>query len=115
MTKVQLTRVYRGEQETKKGLLPKIGIKTTTHGDKWLSSFQVRGTEAWKEGDEVDIEIEEKGQYLNFRQLDRGGEAVSVDKGLEERVKWLENRVADIEKYLKAKQEKEAVAEFNNI
>jgi hypothetical protein len=115
MSKVTITRVYRGEQQTKKGLLPKIGIKTTAHGDKWLSSFQVPGTESWKEGDEVDIDIEENGQYLNFRQIDRGDKAVKTETSLEERVKWLENRVSDIEKYLKTKQEKEAVAEFNNI
>lgn len=70
--KVKLTRVYRGKQIVKKGTpdereIDKVAIKTDQHGDSWLSSFRVRGTESWNDGDEVSIEVEQNGQYYNFK------------------------------------------------
>lgn len=44
-----------------------IRIKTTEHGDKWLSGFENAETKNWKEGDAVEAEVEQKGEYLNFR------------------------------------------------
>lgn len=114
MQTIHITRIYRGEQETKNGKLPKIGIKCTEYGDKWLSSFDVRGTEEWKDGDAVTVSIEENGKYVNFRQIKKEDSAVAVETTIAERVKWLENRVGDIEKYLKVKQEKDALEDFNN-
>lgn len=66
MEKVTITRIWRGEKETKFGLRPKIAIQTSQHGEQWLSTFRVKGTENWKEGDEVTIEVEQNGEYLNF-------------------------------------------------
>lgn len=63
---VTLTRIFRGDVETRYGTKPKIGIKTVEHEDKWLSTFKLQGTESWKEGDKVNIAVEEKNGYLNF-------------------------------------------------
>lgn len=47
----------------------RVGLKTQEHGDKWLSGFENRTNANWKEGDSVEIEVEQKGEYLNFRNL----------------------------------------------
>lgn len=71
---VKLTKVARST--TKKdgsALLTKDGrpytrlsIKTQQHGDKWLSGFDNPQTKSWEEGQEVEIEVTENGEYLNF-------------------------------------------------
>lgn len=66
MSDVTLVRVLRTTQETKYGVKPKLVIKTEQHGDKWLSSFKLGGTENWAEGDVVRINVQEKGDFLNF-------------------------------------------------
>lgn len=43
-----------------------LRIKTNAYGDKYLSGFENAGTKSWKVGDTVDIEIEQKGDFLNF-------------------------------------------------
>jgi len=75
--KTILTKVYRSDKDkegnplkTKDGrLYTRVSIKTQEHGDKWLSGFSNWVNDKWKEGDKVEIEVEEKGQYLNFRGL----------------------------------------------
>lgn len=90
--KVHLTKIHRGEIETKYGKKEKIGIKTEEYENRWLTSFNVRGTENWQEGNVVNISVEQKGQYLNFRfPLDK------IDL-LEERVEALENFMLSVEK-----------------
>jgi hypothetical protein len=42
------------------------GIKTAEHGEKWLSGFAGKDNASWKVGDTVEIEVEQKGEYLNF-------------------------------------------------
>lgn len=66
MSEVTLVRVLRTTQETKYGVKPKLVIKTEQHGDKWLSTFKMAGTENWAEGDTVRINVQEKGDFLNF-------------------------------------------------
>jgi len=69
--KVTLTRVAKGEKEIKGKMVPTIGIQTKEHGDRWLNSFDLKGTESWKEYDVVEIDVVEKevnGKiYLNFK------------------------------------------------
>ena len=71
LEKVTITQIYRGTAKTQYGDKPKVAIKTTKHGDSWVSSFQVTGTEGWKERDVVEIDIYEKqtpkGNFLNFK------------------------------------------------
>lgn len=43
-----------------------IRIKTVEHGDKVLSGFGNQDNSGWREGDEVEINVEQKGEYLNF-------------------------------------------------
>ena len=98
--KIVLEKIWRGEQETKNGVVDKIGIKIKqteitdkdgkTHDvtDKWISALFNKGeytnTEEWDEGMEVEVEISENKGYFNFKV-----------KGvtLEDRVKKLEEIV----------------------
>ena len=74
MQKVTITRTYVSDKSkdgipfTSKAGKPykKLAIKTTEHGDKWLSGFQNKDNENWKEGDVVDIIVKQNGEYLNF-------------------------------------------------
>lgn len=90
--KVIIRKIYRGEQLVKGINKPKIAIKTDSHGESWVSSLNVKGTEAWKEGQEVEIDVTpkvtDKGTYYNFNLPGQGGNAA-----LEARVKKLEDAV----------------------
>lgn len=46
-----------------------ILIDSPEYAEKWLSGFGNDITNSWKVGDKVDIQITEKGQYLNFKPL----------------------------------------------
>lgn len=71
---ITLTKVFRST--TKKDGTPLIGkngrpytklaLKCNEHGDKWLSGFDGKETQGWREGDTVNVEIEQNGEYLNF-------------------------------------------------
>lgn len=72
--KVKLTRIYTSNKD-KSGnpLMSKAGkpytrmsIKTEQYGDKWISGFQNASNKNWKDGDEVEVIISKKGEYLNF-------------------------------------------------
>ncbi|MEK7180286.1 MAG: hypothetical protein AAB706_02320 [Patescibacteria group bacterium] len=75
--KLTLTKIYRSttnkdgqELRTKDGRpYEKLGIKTEEYGDKWLSGFGNRFNENWREGNVVEVEVEQKGEYLNFKGL----------------------------------------------
>lgn len=85
---VIIERVFRKNVETKYGIKPNVAIKTNQHGDKWLSTFKVDGTEDWKDGDTVNIEVQQKGDYLNFVPQTAGS-----NSDLAERVAKLESAV----------------------
>lgn len=65
---VTITRISRKEKISKKSGKPfiSLGIITEEHGDKWLSGFDGKETESWVPGNKVEIEVEKKGDYLNF-------------------------------------------------
>ncbi len=44
-----------------------IRIKAEKYGDKFISGFGDQVNAAWAVGDEVEVEVEQKGEYLNFR------------------------------------------------
>lgn len=48
-----------------------VGIKTQEYGDKWLSGFGRADNKSWKAGDTVDVNVVEKGEYLNFEMPER--------------------------------------------
>lgn len=87
MQTVKVTKVYRGDVETQYGTKQKVGIKTETHGDKWLSCFQNQYNEkkltAISEGQELDIIVTQKGDFLNF--------------SLPTRTDYLEQRMSKVE------------------
>lgn len=43
-----------------------VRLKVEEHGDKWISGFGNAQNENWQVGDEVDITVAQKGEYLNF-------------------------------------------------
>lgn len=77
--KVTITNIARkstdkeGNQLKNKAGKPytRLSIKTQEHGDKWLSGFSRQDNASWKEGDTVDITVEQKGEYLNFTMPER--------------------------------------------
>lgn len=72
----KLTLTFVGRYTTKKDGTPLVGktgkpytslrIKCNEYGDKYLSGFDGAATQGWKEGDVVEVEVEQKGEYLNF-------------------------------------------------
>ena len=80
---------------TKKGKpFRKIAIKTEKYGDRWPSDFIWDDNDpklSWKVGDTVTVVVEEKGQYLNFRQPSKEDLISARIDSLEHRVKLLEN------------------------
>ena len=44
-----------------------LGMKTEEHGEQWLSGFANSDNEEWALGSTVEIEVEKKGEYLNFK------------------------------------------------
>lgn len=88
LQKVKIKQVWRGTQLVRKGTpdekeVDKVSIKTEQHGDNWLTTLKTRGTEDLAEGQEVELSIEQKGQYYNF----------SMPSDLEKRVAVLEDIV----------------------
>lgn len=64
---VTITAISRKDRVARSGKpYVSLGLKTQEHGDKWLSGFDGPQTKNWKVGDKVEIEIEQKGDYLNF-------------------------------------------------
>lgn len=72
--KVTLTTVYTSDKDKKGNPLKsakgypytRMSIKTKEHGDKWISGFQNKDNQNWKENDTVEVIIKQKNQYLNF-------------------------------------------------
>lgn len=95
---LHITKVFRSDK--KKDGTPLIGrsgkpytkvsIKTIEYGDRWVGGFGGQWNSGWKEGDVVDIEVEDTGQYLNFNRPD-------PLKSFEQRLKNLEARVLQLE------------------
>lgn len=65
---VKLVAIKRTPRISKKSGKPfvSVGIKTEQHGDKWLSGFASSENADWGEGHTVQIEVEQKGDFLNF-------------------------------------------------
>lgn len=43
-----------------------VRIQVPEYGDKWVSGFGNQANASWEAGSEVEIEVEQKGEYLNF-------------------------------------------------
>ena len=73
MEKLKIERIYRGKKETKFGEKGTIALKVASQKylgkdgqPAWISTFKTKGTEHWKEGDEVEITITENKGFFNF-------------------------------------------------
>lgn len=66
VTLVKVKRTPRISKTSGKAYVS-LGIMTNVHQERWLSGFDNKDTAAWKEGDTVQIDVEEKGEYLNFK------------------------------------------------
>lgn len=97
MSEVRLTKVFRDTMDTKYGMRAKVAIQTETHGDKWLSTLlpmnATAGTEDWNPGDTVNIDVIEKGEFLNFKPSGTGKGVGTTGPSLESRVVRLEAQV----------------------
>lgn len=66
---VQITQINRSNKTSKTGRpFESLGIKTKEHGDRWLSGFGRADNKSWKVGDTIEVNVVEKGDYLNFEQ-----------------------------------------------
>jgi len=65
----------------------------TTDGRK-VSGFGSELTRNWREGDEVEIDIEQKGEYWNFKTVKKEGGGVN-----QEQMDRIEKMVTDIHKH----------------
>jgi len=71
--KLTLTKVYRNDKDkqgqplrTKDGrAYTKVAVKCVEYGDKYISFFGHKDNASWKEGDTIEAEVEQRGEYLN--------------------------------------------------
>lgn len=64
---VTITKISRKDRVSKAGKpFVSLGIMTKQHEERWLSGFDGPETKDWKIGDTVEIDVAEKGEYLNF-------------------------------------------------
>jgi len=104
MEKLKITKIYRSTKDkngnaltTKDGRnYERVAIKCDKYGDKWLSGFGNSQNKDWQEGDEVEIEIEKKGEYLNFH-LPPLTVKYKEFLDLKDRIVLLEDRVSELE------------------
>jgi len=104
---MKIVKIYKSDKDkqgnplkTKDGRpYTRIAIQTPEYGSKWISGFMGYWNSNWAEGMDVDIEIEEKGEYLNFKRPDP--------------LKALEERVAKIEAELWVKKPAEDTDKVN--
>ena len=118
--KYKLTKVFRTTKDKEGNELKtrdnrpyeRLAVKVAEHGDKWISGFGGKGNTYWKEGDEVEINIEQKGEYLNFS-MPNVWDAI---KDLQKKIKVLEDMMLgkdeakEIDKLLEI--EEEDIPEF---
>ena len=89
--KLNIEKVYRKEEISKKTNKPytRLAIKTKEYPDKWISGFGNKHNSEWKQGDSVDVNVIEKGEYLDFEMINSD---TRIDI-LEQRIKVLEDFV----------------------
>lgn len=102
MQKITLTQVYTSSKDKSGNPLKfssgepysKVAVKAQEYGDRWISGFLSEGNSKWKIGDVVEVEVEEKGDFLNYK---------IPESPLEKRVRQLESRLAEFNKELGGK------------
>jgi hypothetical protein len=70
-----------------------LRMQVAEYPDKWMSGFDGKSTATWKEGDVVEVFVEQKGEYLNFKVPNATSVATEKIGDLEARVVALEKVV----------------------
>lgn len=94
MEKLTLTKVFRattnrdGTPLVSKNGKPytRLLLKAEKYGDKWISGFGNSSNASWKDGDTVEVQVTQNGDYLNF-------ETPKREDKIEARLKKLEDAV----------------------
>lgn len=104
---VTINQIFREQKQSKTGKpYTSLRIKTMEHGDKWLSGFGNLSNKNWQEGSTVEIQVEEKGQYLNFKDMSERAPSKTWDK-----INELDDRLSKLEALLIKNPMKEAPAD----
>jgi GH35 family endo-1,4-beta-xylanase len=102
--KLTLTKVYRNDKDkqgqplrTKDGrAYTRLAVKCVEYGDKYISFFGHKDNASWKEGDTIEAEVEQRGEYLNGSTKPKPVSREEFNE-LVERVKALESgKVAEV-------------------
>ena len=96
--KLTLTRIVRKDTDknnqplvTKDGrAYTRLGVQAQEYGSKWLSSFSAPWNQDWKEGQIVECDVQQKGEYLNISKPDPFTEIAKTIMSLSVRVGKLE-------------------------
>lgn len=64
---MKITQIARNNKTSKAGKpYVSLGLKVNEYGDKFINGFGNKDNADWKVGDDVEITVVEKGEYLNF-------------------------------------------------
>ena len=94
--KVKITKIFQSNKDkdgnplvSQFGPYYKIGLQTAEYPTKYINGLN-KTQLSWQVGDEVEIDLIEKGEYLNFKLPKKEDVAVSKVEELEKRVIKLE-------------------------
>jgi hypothetical protein len=75
---LKIERISTKPIETSKGPATKVGVFS---GGKWYSCFAGDWNSGWKEGQTIDVEVKQNGQYLNIvpPKKQYGGDSALLD------------------------------------
>lgn len=83
-----------------------IRIKVASRGDTFISGFGNAENALWKPGDEVDIVIEQKGEYLNFTQPKKSSIDAKLLQDVFQNTEFILNRLTGLKLTLDALDER---------
>lgn len=63
--KIKIEKILKKEINTKYGPKTMVSVKDA-HTDTWVSGFENAIMDSWQEGQEIEVETEVKGKYINF-------------------------------------------------
>lgn len=66
---ITIKAISRKPKETQYGIKTSVGIKSSEYGDRWLNGWADEINQNWKNGDQVEVSIEENNGYLNFKAI----------------------------------------------
>lgn len=89
---VTIEAISRKDKEIQGVMKQVTAIKTTEYADKWLSTFSVTECADWQKGDVVDIEVTQKGEFLNFRPVPLRVKVAKMEQDLQNVMQFLKNK-----------------------